>query len=197
MSALEVERVAEREGYASTILGRPCWIAQDMRDAAPRPRAECTPFTFTLATLTLPEGAVAWVDEKCGRYSLPEEGRFGYAALPDVKGQEQFMKALEKLERAAEAQGTEDQAAGGREGGDGARCRWARARGARLAARLHVRNRGGVVMSESWKVECEDCGAVFTEVYPDGLSGDESWADPDDPKPCDHDSQYALLERLS
>jgi hypothetical protein len=47
---------------------------------------------------------------------------------------------------------------------------------------------------ERYKVECEDCGARFTEVYPDGLDGDESYSAHDDPKPCDCDSQYALLE---
>ena len=45
-----------------------------------------------------------------------------------------------------------------------------------------------------WKVRCDDCGAVFTEIYPDGLcDSDESYSDPNDPKSCDCDSQYTLL----
>lgn len=49
---------------------------------------------------------------------------------------------------------------------------------------------------ERWKVCCDDCGATFTEVYPDGLDGDESYSDPADPKPCDCQSQYTLIEKL-
>lgn len=44
------------------------------------------------------------------------------------------------------------------------------------------------------KVRCNDCGAVFTEVYPNGLDGDESYSDPEDPKPCDCQSQYTFIK---
>ena len=44
----------ELPGYASTILGRPCWIRN--RPGTPKPREECQPFTFTLyPTAELPE----------------------------------------------------------------------------------------------------------------------------------------------
>ena len=49
---------------------------------------------------------------------------------------------------------------------------------------------------ERWHVRCE-CGALHTEVYPDGLSGDESYSDPTDPKECDCEApQYELQERI-
>ncbi len=51
-------------------------------------------------------------------------------------------------------------------------------------------------MEVRYKVECADCGAIFTEIYPDGLAGDESYSDPLDPKPCECDSQYDLLDEL-
>lgn len=60
----------EREGYASTILGRPCWIAHDMRNAPLKAREDCTPFSYTLA-----DGG-------------------------DTVGQERFVKGLAKLDRA-------------------------------------------------------------------------------------------------
>lgn len=60
----------KREGYASTILGRPCWIAHDMRNAPLKAREDCTPFSYTLA-----DGG-------------------------DTVGQERFVKGLAKLERA-------------------------------------------------------------------------------------------------
>jgi len=47
---------------------------------------------------------------------------------------------------------------------------------------------------EKHKVRCDDCGAIFTEIYPDGLYGDESYSDPDDPKPCDCESQYTIID---
>ena len=47
---------------------------------------------------------------------------------------------------------------------------------------------------EKHKVECMDCGAQFTEIYPDGLEGSESYSDPADPKPCDCESSYFLLD---
>ena len=51
---------------------------------------------------------------------------------------------------------------------------------------------------ERWRVRCLEGGEEFTEVYPDGLEdSEESWSDPDDPKPCRHTSQYELLERVS
>jgi len=49
---------------------------------------------------------------------------------------------------------------------------------------------------EKWKVKCE-CGSVHTEVYPEGLEGDESYSDIDDPKSCDcKEPQYQLLEKI-
>jgi hypothetical protein len=42
------------------------------------------------------------------------------------------------------------------------------------------------------RVQCGDCGAFWTEIYPDGLGGDESYSSPDDPKPCACESQYEL-----
>lgn len=50
--------------------------------------------------------------------------------------------------------------------------------------------------TEKWKARCKDCGAEFTEVYPDGLDGQESFSDPEDPKLCDCDSQYTLTVRV-
>lgn len=47
-----------------------------------------------------------------------------------------------------------------------------------------------------YKVKCNDCGAVFTEIYPDGLHGDESYSDPNDPKPCGCPSQYTIVCNL-
>ena len=49
---------------------------------------------------------------------------------------------------------------------------------------------------ETWRVKCQDCGAVFTEVYPDGLDGDESYSFHEDPKPCRCESQYDLMYRV-
>ena len=49
-------------------------------------------------------------------------------------------------------------------------------------------------MEKRYKVRCDDCGATFTEVYPDGLNGEESYSAPDDPKPCKCESQYTLVE---
>lgn len=60
----------ERVGYASTILGRPCWIAHDFRNVTPKRREDCTPFSYTLA-----DGG-------------------------DAVAQERFVKGLAKLERA-------------------------------------------------------------------------------------------------
>lgn len=50
---------------------------------------------------------------------------------------------------------------------------------------------------ESWLVRCDDCGKTFTEIYPEGLNGNESYSDEDDPKLCECDSQYTLLEQLT
>lgn len=50
---------------------------------------------------------------------------------------------------------------------------------------------------ESWRVRCE-CGAEHTEVYPEGLNGDHSYSDPDDPKRCEcEEPQYELIERVA
>lgn len=43
------------------------------------------------------------------------------------------------------------------------------------------------------RVRCDDCAAEWTEIYPEGLAGDESYSAHDDPKPCDCDSQYEIL----
>jgi hypothetical protein len=43
------------------------------------------------------------------------------------------------------------------------------------------------------RVKCLTCHAEWTEVYPNGLGGDESYSDPNDPKPCECPSQYAPL----
>lgn len=72
VSAPAVEPL-DRIGYASTILGRPCWIHNDMRGAVMKRREDCAPFTYTLA-----------------------EGR-----NVDAKAQEKFVAGLAKLERAA------------------------------------------------------------------------------------------------
>lgn len=93
----------ETVGYWSTCLGKAVWIRNDLRQAIPRRREDLSfpTFTFTLKTTKpLPDGAV-WIDETAGRYELPG-GRFGYVDVPDVKGQEKFMRGLEKLERASE-----------------------------------------------------------------------------------------------
>lgn len=50
---------------------------------------------------------------------------------------------------------------------------------------------------ELWKVKCLECGKEFTEVYPDGLDGDYSFSDIDNPKTCKCESQYKLLEQIS
>jgi len=49
---------------------------------------------------------------------------------------------------------------------------------------------------EKWRVQCQNCQEKFVEVYPDGLTGDESFSDIQDPKTCDCESQYTLLERV-
>ena len=49
---------------------------------------------------------------------------------------------------------------------------------------------------EKWKVKCLDCGAIFTEEYPEGLSGDYSYSDIEDSNPCQCQSQYELIERI-
>ena len=49
------------------------------------------------------------------------------------------------------------------------------------------------------KMRCCDCGAEWTEIYPVGLEDStESYSDPDDPKPCDCQSQFqaVVLARL-
>lgn len=43
------------------------------------------------------------------------------------------------------------------------------------------------------KVRCVECGALFTEIYPEGFDSDESYSDPEDPKPCQCNSQYEIL----
>jgi len=54
------------------------------------------------------------------------------------------------------------------------------------------------VAEERWKVRCMECGEEFTEIYPEGLDeSEESWSDPEDPKPCSHMAQYELLERVA
>jgi hypothetical protein len=47
---------------------------------------------------------------------------------------------------------------------------------------------------EKHKVRCDDCGSMFTEIYPKGLNGGESYSDPNHPKTCDCESQYTILE---
>lgn len=49
-------------------------------------------------------------------------------------------------------------------------------------------------MPESHRVTCDECGATWTEIYPDGLDGDESHSDPFDPKPCECASQYTFAD---
>ena len=45
------------------------------------------------------------------------------------------------------------------------------------------------------KVRCMDCGAEWTEVYPDGIDNStESFSSNADPKPCDCQSQYDVVE---
>lgn len=72
----EAEKV-DRVGYASTCLGRPVWIRNDMRDAVPRRREDLSfpTFTFELASNPSADG---------------------------VKGQERFAKGFDKLQRASE-----------------------------------------------------------------------------------------------
>lgn len=41
------------------------------------------------------------------------------------------------------------------------------------------------------KVQCDDCGATWTEVYE---SESESHSDPADPKPCNCMSQYTFVD---
>jgi hypothetical protein len=49
---------------------------------------------------------------------------------------------------------------------------------------------------EAWRVRCE-CGAEHTEIYPDGLDGDQSLSDFEDPKRCDcEEPQYEPIERV-
>lgn len=51
---------------------------------------------------------------------------------------------------------------------------------------------------EIYKVECDECGSIHTEVYPDGLEGDESYSHPMDPKTCDcPEPQYTLLDLIA
>lgn len=49
---------------------------------------------------------------------------------------------------------------------------------------------------EKHRVKCNNCGGIFTEIYPEGLDGNESYSDPDDPKTCNCNSQYTLLTSL-
>lgn len=44
------------------------------------------------------------------------------------------------------------------------------------------------------KVQCDDCGATWTEVYE---SESESHSDPADPKPCDCESQYTFVDETT
>lgn len=50
-------------------------------------------------------------------------------------------------------------------------------------------------MAEKRKVRCLDCGAMWTEVYPDGVDeSTESFSDLNDPKPCKCKSQYEFVD---
>jgi hypothetical protein len=51
-------------------------------------------------------------------------------------------------------------------------------------------------MPENYKIHCDDCGAEFTEIYPDGLDGEASHSGPNDPKRRGCASQYAILARV-
>lgn len=50
---------------------------------------------------------------------------------------------------------------------------------------------------EKHRVSCNDCGSKFTEIYPEGLNGSESYSDPNDPKTCNCISHYTILEEAS
>lgn len=92
-----VSRVPDRW---STCLGKRVAIMQPVGECRAREDLSFPTFTFTLRTVELPDGAT-WCDESHDRWTLPN-GRFGYPQAVDLKGQEKFVKGLDKLQRASE-----------------------------------------------------------------------------------------------
>lgn len=50
------------------------------------------------------------------------------------------------------------------------------------------------MMKKKKKVRCLNCGAEWTEILPEGEESTESYSSPEDPKPCDCESQYEWLD---